>query len=185
LGNTIVVCPLELPARPVVHRFAVRAGHRWVAWGAGITFRRSFDVLEYSPVNPVDDRIGPESPVSGGPEVMLIPGRPFEPRAATGDFRESKFTSASDQEAVEVRLPYAHRAYNRSPAPEINWQSLVLLESYDCGPKPASEDGKEVSPAFPAERVHFSAGRVRSSPAPKTAYLATAFIAKPGVRYAR
>ena len=67
-------------------------------------------------MNPVDDRVGPEPPVSGRPHVIAIPGGPFQQRAASGHSGQAELAPMGDEGVVEVRgmdlgerVPLLHR----------------------------------------------------------------------------
>jgi hypothetical protein len=78
----------------------------------------ALDVLEHMLVDALNDGVGPEAPVVGGPEVVLVPRRAFEPRAVAAECDEAELAATGDEEVLEVwrvdrveRVPLAERRW--------------------------------------------------------------------------
>src|SRR5579863_3339633 len=62
----------------------------------------AFDVLEHAPVDVVDNRVGPELPVTGRPQIVLVPSSPFQPRPPAGKRRQQELAPAGNQKPLEM-----------------------------------------------------------------------------------
>ena len=81
-----------------------------------LAFCTSLDVNEHPLVNGLDDGVRPEAPVSGWPQVMLVPGCSLQECPSARQFDQTELASSSHQEPVEMgrmdlgkRVPLAHR----------------------------------------------------------------------------
>src|SRR4051812_32118733 len=91
--------------------------------------------MQDAQVDAMDDRVRPEAPVFGRPEVMLIPGRSDEARASAGQRFERELAALRDEEAMQVRRvdagvrrELAHRRWIRCDAEP---QQVRLVPHFD------------------------------------------------------
>src|ERR1051326_3080837 len=69
----------------------------------GVGFAELLDVAQYAEVNAVNDGVGPQTPVTGGPEGVSVPSGAGEARPVAVERREGELPAGRDEKSLQVR----------------------------------------------------------------------------------